>query len=527
MSETTNDLTRAERVDQATTVASGWAAVVMGVLGLHRWVAVGFDWWARAGIILAFGLTIMWVWGFWPQITQRLRAWVRSGGLNTTLVALGLVIVLIMVNTMVRRRIQVKADLTKNKRFTLAPRTKEILRSLDAPVNVTVFLPAGRSAAQGRDTFKQFAEASDKFNWTQVDPLTNPQRYLALKPQLDPTTLSAAVLEYKGKRQDITDFSEKEITSALLKMTRDTVRKVLFLKGHGEADPDPDATGTDPTRSIRRVVQDLKGLQWPVETVDLYAKDAKTPDPAEVAVLVIAGPEKPLNKAEVKHITDYLDKGGRVLLLLNPTGPSFSDLLQPWGIKTQNDLVLDRAQQGLVVVEAGRGAHEAVKPAVRVLFQPLRSVTAITPAPTGITVTELLKSGPGSEVIPNFDPKSGDLRAALGTAKPGPISLAALAEKSLGTGDNARKAKLIVVGDHTFMADQLAQFPDFYNPDLAVGLINYLGEEDALVEIAPKDENTEQAFLTPDQGRLLPLIHLVDFPLLALLLAIIVYVKRR
>ena len=55
--------------------------------------------------------------------------------------------------------------------------------------------------------------------------------------------------------------------------------------------------------------------------------------------------------------------------------------------------MLDRSQQGLVVVEAGRDAHAAVKPAVRVLFQPLRSVTAASPAPTGVTVTELLKSG--------------------------------------------------------------------------------------------------------------------------------------
>ena len=528
MSDTTNEVSRADRLDQVTTVVSGWAAVVLGVLGVHRLVAVGFDWWARAGIILAFGLAVMWVWGYWPQITERLRTWVRTGGLNTTLVAVGLVVALIIVNTMVRRRIQVKADLTKNQRFTLAPRTREILKSLQEPVHVTLFLPSGRGAGQAKDTFKQYADASDKFVWTQVDPLVDPQKLLTMNPQpkLNPTNFSGAVLEYHGKRQDITEFGEKDVTSAILKMTRDTVRKLAFLKGHGEASPDPGPAG-DPSKSIQVAVADLKSSEWPVETVDLYAKDAKTPDPADIAALVIAGPEKPLTADEEKHVNEYLEKGGRVLLLLNPRGPSFSEFLKPWGIKTRDDLVLDRSQQGLVVVEAGRNAHAAVKPAVRVLFQPLRSVTAASPAPSGVTVTELLKSGPVSEVIPNFDPKKGDLRAALPSAQPGPTGLAALAEKSIGTGDAAKKAKLIVVGDSVFMADQLAQLPNFYNRDLATGLINYLGEEEALVQIAPKDENTEQAFLTPEQGRLLPLVHLADFPLLALLLAIIVYMKRR
>jgi ABC-type uncharacterized transport system involved in gliding motility auxiliary subunit len=162
-----------------------------------------------------------------------------------------------------------------------------------------------------------------------------------------------------------------------------------------------------------------------------------------------------------------------------------------------------------------------------VVFRYARSVTPASPAATGITVTELLKSGPTAEVLPNFDPKTTDPNTAAAEGQPREITVMSLAEKELGSGAGAKKAKLLVVGDHDFMTDQLAQADGIFNRDLASGLINYLGEEEALVEIAPKDENTEQAFLSPDQGRLLPLIHLLDFPLLALLLAIIVYVKRR
>lgn len=503
---------------------SGWAAVVLFVLGLHRWVAMGFDWWSRAGMILSFGLAVMWIWGFWPQITQRLRAWVRSGGLNTTLVALGLVVALILVNTMVRRRIQVKFDLTKNQRFSLAPRTREILKSLKSPVTATVFVPGGqRGAVPGRETFKQFAEASDKFNWTQVDPIADPRKYLSLKPSLDPTTYTAAVLEYNGKRQDITKFTEKEITSAILKMSRTAVRRIAFLKGHGESLPE----GTmGQLRGIQFLTQNLKDLQWPVESVDLYSKTAQTPDPEQIAVLVIAGADKPLAPDESRRIDEYLGKGGRVLLLLSPLGPSFSEFTKKWGITTGNDLVVDRTQ-GVILTGVKEDAHVAVRPARRLALRFAHSVTPASPAPAGITVTELLKTSPTGERIANFNPKTMDPSTTATEGQPSEIPFAALAEKDIGTGATAKKAKLLVVGDYEFTADELTQRPDTSNLDVANAMINYLGEEEALVDIAPKDENTERATLSPDQARLLPLIHLLDFPLLALLLAIIVYVKRR
>ncbi|HEU4753564.1 MAG TPA: Gldg family protein, partial [Armatimonadota bacterium] len=307
-------------------------------------------------------------------------------------------------------------------------------------------------------------------------------------------------------------------------MSREAPRKVLFLTGHGEPEVREGAAAPDQLKSIQFVLNDLKDVNTPVEAVSLFGKDAKTPDPSEVAALVIIGPERELADEEARRVNEYLNKGGHVLLALNTRGPSFSKFLAPWGIKTGDDIVLDRTQEGLVVVQADQSSPEAVRMARRVIFQPLRSVTGATPAPGGVTVTELLKSGPNSEVVANYVPgKPVDLRAS----KPGPIAIAAMAEKKLGTGDDAKTARLVVLGDSMFMADQFARIPAFYNRDLASGLINYLAQEEALVTIAPKDENTEQAFLLPEQGRLLTLIHLADFPLLALLLAVVVYLKRR
>lgn len=532
MSEKTEAYSRADRADRAITAASGWAALALAIFSHLRSVAMNTppwgEWWARASLIMAAGLGIMWLWGYWPDIWPRVRGWVRHGGLNSALVAIGLVVALIIVNTLVRRRVEVKFDLTKNQRFTLAPRTREILKGLKDPITVTFFAPKGGSPSanveRGKDLFKQYADASDKIKWTVVDPLTNQEVLLAKKPEKMTTSdLTSAILEMGQNRQEITDYTEKDITSAILKLTRPTDRKIAFLQGHGEASPE---AGANPTKPVQVLTQDLQGLNWRLESVNLYGKAAKALHPDEAAVLVIAGPERELAPDEGKRVNDYLNEGGKVLLLLGQRSPSYAKFLAPWGIRTANDLVLD-PRGGLLVATADSGAHLAVRPlqgGKRVAFPPMRSVSSISPAPAGVSVTELLKTTPTAIKIDNFDPKKTDLQAAAAAAKPGQVPIAALAEKKL---KDDKTARLIVVGDTTFATDTLAQLPTIFNKDLISGLVNYLGEDEALVAIPPKDENTEQAFLMPEQLALFGWIHLGYFPILALALAILVYLKRR
>ncbi|MBM3457136.1 MAG: hypothetical protein FJX77_01175, partial [Armatimonadetes bacterium] len=280
MSEVSTTVEREERSEQLITVSSGWGALICALLGLHRWVATGsFDWWARLGLIAGLGLAVMWFWGVWPDLMERIRAWSRTGGWNTTGVAIALVVGLIFVNTAVRRRAFVKLDLTKNQRHTLSQRSKEVVKSLTQPVTVTAFLTA-RADPTVRDRLQQYADETDKFKWVAVDPIADRKTTMAKQPRLDEATLTGAVFEYAGKREDITSFSEKDITSALLKLTRTTKRKIVFLSGHGEPDVTTQGSGNT-QRTMNEVVQSLRDVQWEIETLDLYPKDAKTPSPSE------------------------------------------------------------------------------------------------------------------------------------------------------------------------------------------------------------------------------------------------------
>src|SRR5687767_8461762 len=131
MSDVVKEVSRSDRADRAITALSGWAALALVIFSIHRAIAVGKpiwgEQWARGALIIGAGCAIMWVWGYWPLIWEKLRGWVRNGGLNSTLVAVGLIVALVIANTLIRRRVEVKFDLTQNKRYTLSPRTREIL----------------------------------------------------------------------------------------------------------------------------------------------------------------------------------------------------------------------------------------------------------------------------------------------------------------------------------------------------------------------------------------------------------------
>ena len=71
----------------------------------------------------------------------------------------------------------------------------------------------------------------------------------------------------------------------------------------------------------------------------------QTKVPADAATVVLAGPEKPLFPYEVKALQDYLDRGGRVLLLLEPQKDGgLKEFLAGYGIVPDDRMILDDNQ---------------------------------------------------------------------------------------------------------------------------------------------------------------------------------------
>ena len=109
-----------------------------------------------------------------------------------------------------------------------------------------------------------------------------------------------------GQMADQTD--ENAITNALRKVLKGERRKVYFLAGHGERDiGDPKPGGFQ----VAKRALDNEGYE--VESLNLLTRGSV---PEDAAVVIVAAPKKPLLSTEVQTLKAYLEKGGRLLIML-------------------------------------------------------------------------------------------------------------------------------------------------------------------------------------------------------------------
>ena len=109
---------------------------------------------------------------------------------------------------------------------------------------------------------------------------------------------------------------------------------IRFLEGHGEKRIDDFEN-----QGFSTVKGALEKDGFKVEK-SLLLQSGKIPSDTEL--FIIPGPEKPILPEEQKLIQEYLDKGGSVLLLLDPQSKAgIENFLKQWGIDTPDSFVID------------------------------------------------------------------------------------------------------------------------------------------------------------------------------------------
>jgi ABC-type uncharacterized transport system involved in gliding motility auxiliary subunit len=325
---------------------------------------------------------------------------------------------------------------------------------------------------------------------------------------------------------------EQLFTSALLQLAEGRKPKILFTTGHGERSLD------DRQEHGLSNIQDLLGRdnfeleEWASRTAGAV--------PQGTEAVVVAGPTSPFIESELKAFGIFLNNGGRMLILVDPTlGQTAGSGLVPtglnqwlagYGVKLGDDIVIDPqgaypgAPPYTLYSSVYEGEHPITKPlsqsGVPVLLNVARSVGA---APTsGYQVTELVKTteaGWGETSLGTVEKVEKDARDL-----PGPISLGVAVESPKVEGK--RPVRLVVLGDSDLATNQLvAGMPA--NAVLIANSLNWLAEREALLTIPPKKTEHVRLNLTSDQLRTIYLTALLFLPGLAIALGTAVWVRRR
>ncbi len=446
-------------------------------------------------------------------------------GLNTALLIVLAAGILIFIEAFSYRHVY-KKDFTENKRHSLSEQTLKVLENLKEPVKVTVF--AGKASAayeQAQELFDQYKYQSKLIDVNLVDPDLNPD--LAREAEIRRYGVPVAFLETGLGRETVTQLTEEQITNALIKVTRSEKKKVYFVAGHGEHELD----GTDDAglSAAKKMLQDKN---YQPETLFLMRAEAV---PADCAILVVAGAQTDLAEPELKSIADYIDKGGRVLFLVDPqTSPSLKPFLEKYGIVLGDDMVIDRMSRLfggdylMPVLTSYSQSHPITRNFnIASFFAVARSVTPQNKP--GMQTTWLAKTGNGSWAETDLAALEAG-KASFDPAKDvqGPISLAAVSELNPPAEDTdssgKKKGAVVVFGDSDFVSNARINLSG--DADFFMNTVNWLGGEETLIAIPPKQSNFQPVMLTATDAKLLFVLPVIVLPGMMLMGAIFVFVRR-
>jgi len=466
-----------------------------------------------------------------------MRWWLARLNLAATLLLLG--ILFLFVNFIASRR-YVRADLTKTKITALSDKTVQVLKGLTAPLTITVFYqPTHRLYPLVKDLLEEYEQRSPQLRVEYVDPEQDIARAKQLAQQFEIDRINLVVFQAGTRHKYLSDTDlaeydyaqmafggqpslksfrgEDAFTSAILNVTQTRQPLIWVTIGHGEkaldnAEPD----GASDFKKF------LERDNMRVEPVTLLEK---TEISQSVGAVVILGPSRRFHDQELALLQTYLERGGRMLALIDPLQDTGLDgLLGRWGVELGNDIVVDPARQ-LPFISAANlfvttyTQHPVVEKmqTLMTLFPLARSVRPAKDL-KDLSATSLAMTSP--QGWGETETGATEFQYAEGTDLKGPVSIATAVETSASP-----PTRLVVIGDSDFAVN--GQLGNVGNLDLALGAFHWLVEQEQLIGIGPKPLESIRLNLTGSQLRGIFWFSFAGFPALMGLVGAGVWWRRR
>src|SRR6266404_187946 len=470
------------------------------------------------------------------------RKWVIA--LNVLASCGALLALVLMINYLAGRhfkRYQWMAD----ERYQLSPMTVKMLDALPSQVKVIVFFdPDNPLFSSVKGLINEYRLTCPKLDVQFVDYINDPGRAELMKAQYklsSSTDENFVLFDCNGRvkvvrEKELTDYDlsgvlagreprrtafkgEQFFTSYIVGVTDPKPFKAYFLQGHGEHQPESE----DDTIGYFKFVRVLQEKDITLEPLTLLTNDV----PADCQLLIIAGPRHAFSAMELEQLDNYLNHGGRALILLmyprildvEKTG--LEKILANWGVEVDDQLVSDESQskaghnQVLFVMNFAR--HPIVRPLSGsridlILPHAVRQMPGAGRTADAAKVVELA-----------FTSEQG--REANGPR--GVIPLVVAVEKGAipGVAADRGSSRMVVVGDSFFLANGNIDWDA--NRDFANLAVNWLLDRAQLLDIGPRPIREYRISMTRSQMMAVRWILLAGMPGSVLALGLLVWLRRR
>lgn len=328
----------------------------------------------------------------------------RTNIKRSNLIQLTLGVLIIILVNIISSFVFTRFDLTAEKRYSLSPATKKLIRNLDDVVFFKVYLegdlPAGfrRLANETKEMLDEFRAYSNKIQYEFANPSDNPDQKernnaykLLVEQGLQPTDLRVnekgqssqliifpgAIVSYRGHEVPLqllmtqlgqdpgrvlnnsVQSLEYNLASAIQKLVQSNKPRVAFIEGQGELSQ---METLDIQNSLSEFYNiDRVTLNHKINSLTVRLKIDSTHEKLvnKYKAIIIAKPLLPFDEKDKFLIDQFIMRGGKVLWLLDPVFASqdslgkynstmgipldlnLEDMLFAYGVRLNTNLVLD------------------------------------------------------------------------------------------------------------------------------------------------------------------------------------------
>ncbi len=493
------------------------ALALLAIAGLLSSVEGVSTYLSRLLLLAGLGASVVGMVRAWP-VTRvflfRMRE-VAEPGPGLTWVLAGLLLLVVAVGLSLSPQ---RFDLTSRGIYSLSDVSRRLMADLGGDVElIGLYRDGDPTQDAARDVLAIYQASSRRIRTRIFDPERRPQE----ARELGISRVGGILVRTDRAHEMVTRLEESAITQAILRVSDPERPVVGILEGHGES------VGGG-TSKVRRLLRDagLDPRRLPLAEMNSV--------PGDILVLLIFGPRTPLMPGEIGAIEEFLARGGRMGLFIDPGYKSgLEELLGMRDVEVDGRRVRDSGaltrSLGLgpeTIAIRSFGEHPITRPMPTGLV--LRGATQVSPPPTaiwGMDATVLAVTGPEAHLLDVDTGEPGaNARIPVGIA----MSWSAAAGRGEEAGEGPRErpsARVVVMGDSDLLRDETI---DLYgNREFVSRVVGWLAERDFLLTFPPIDSAGTPLNIGLTGLRALFYLLQILLPLALFAAGVLVWVRRR
>ena len=467
----------------------------------------------------------------------------RYGGYATVVTLIALVVLVVV--TVLFEQLDLTVDLSANKMYTPSEATMNLLDNLEDDVEIYGLYSTGTETgtyyAEVVRLMEQYARICDKISYETIDTLKNPN---FVKDYIDEDSSATTVadgsvvvkntrtgkyrllgiMEFYGYTDEdsstLDAFCAEEALSTAVQYVTSTRIPVLYqLMGHGEEEMDSTFKSY------------MKTTNFDFELLNLATMEEEELEANLYTAVLINNPKTDLKEEEYQILLDYMERGGRMLILLDYETPdtltNFNRLLARYG--------LSFTAGGSYVEETAYSNYYAYP---FVILPKMAEEHDITSALTGansyltmlhavpIQIADKSELNRRTEITTLLT--TSDTAILSGAEEKGQYNLAVVAKETSTQGNDIVETRLVVIGNSSFVDyTNNRKYITTGNYKMIASTLNYLQDEVSNLYITSKSLSAGK--IATSLGDFIGgfAIFAIVLPLAVIIAGVVIWVRRR